>query len=264
MQAQQHSSDHPPALTTNGAHAPKPPARGGVGALVVVGLLLALGVPVGMKIKAATAARKAMEAERAKAAQAAEAKGADAKTVTTVRPRAREWLPVVPFDGTLMAAQEVDLAFRQPGTIAKVNAKTGDHVDKNALLAALDTSDLAASRAVASAQVKSAEVQLSLAHDNDALTTALIRSARRRRRTRRSRRGTSASRSRTSRPRRRRSRRSGSRCATLRSRRRSRARSRARRRRPAGWPRRARRSFTSWTCRRCGSSAPSPSRTPRS
>lgn len=188
MQPHDNASDSPPAVTTaplangangeEGAHATHAAAgkRSAVGPIVVLGLVVALGVPVGFKIKAALEARKAMEAERTKTAQAAEAKGSQPRALTTVRPVRQGWLPTVPFDGTLMAVQEVDLAFRSPGTIAKVNAKNGDRVEKGALLATLDTADLQASQAVAAANVKSAQVHLSMANDNDALSTALIQS----------------------------------------------------------------------------------------
>lgn len=179
MQPQDPSSDTPPAVTTPGeaVRATQPPTgRGGLGAIVVLGVVVALGVPVGLKIKSALEARKAMEAERTKTAQAAEVKAAAPKALSLVRPRKQSWLPAVPFDGTLMAVQEVDLAFRSPGTIAKLTVKIGDRVEKGALLASLDTADLQASQAVASAQVKAAEVQLGLANENNALTTALIQS----------------------------------------------------------------------------------------
>ncbi len=186
MQPHETSSDSPPAVTTaprvtvekEGARATQAPAsgRGGLGAIVVLGLVVALGVPVGLKIKSALEARKAMEAERAKTAQAAETKAGQPRALTTVRPVKQGWLATVPFDGTLMAVQEVDLAFRSPGTIAKIAVKNGDRVEKGALLAALDTADLQASQAVANANVKSAQVQLGLADENNALTTALIKS----------------------------------------------------------------------------------------
>jgi RND family efflux transporter MFP subunit len=157
--------------------ATRPPSgRGGLGAIVVLGVVVALGVPVGLKIKSALEARKAMDAERTKTAQAAEEKAGAPKQMALVRPIKRAWLPTVPFDGTLMAAQEVDLAFRSPGTIAKITVKIGDRVEKGALLAALDTADLQASQAVAAAQVKAAQVQLGLANENNTLTTALIQS----------------------------------------------------------------------------------------
>lgn len=191
MQTHDNASDSPPAVTTapltsgangandeDGAHATHAPAghRSAIGPIVVLGIVVALGVPVGLKIRSALEARKAMEAERTKTAQAAETKAAQPRTLTTVRPVKQGWLPTVPFDGTLMAVQEVDLAFRSPGTIAKVNVKNGDRVEKGALLATLDTADLQASQAVAAANVKSAQVHLSMANDNDALTSALIES----------------------------------------------------------------------------------------
>lgn len=191
MQPHDNASDSPPAVTTapltsgatdangeDGAHAThaRRSGRGALGPLVVLGIVVALGVPVGLKIKSALEARKAMDAERAKTAQAAETKAGQPRVLTTVRPVKQGWLPTVPFDGTLMAVQEVDLAFRSPGTIAKLNAKNGDRVEKGALLASLDTADLQASQAVASANVRSAQVHLSMANDNDALTTALIES----------------------------------------------------------------------------------------
>ena len=175
MQVHETASDTPLSRERGSQTSPPPGTRGGaLGGLVALAMVLAIGVPVGLKIKAALEARKAMDVERAKTAQEAQAEATGPRSLALVRPTRQAWTPTVPFDGTLMAVQEVDLAFRLPGTIAKVTAKIGDRVEKGAPLAALDTSDLQASQRVAEASVKSATVQLSVAHENDALSDALI------------------------------------------------------------------------------------------
>lgn len=143
--------------------------------IVVAVVLVGLAVPVGVKIKAATAKQKAMEEDRGKSAQEAAAKASAPLSVKVTRGEATTWTPSVPFDGTLQPIQEAQLAFKATGPLSVLKVKIGDYVKKGDLLAALDSTEAQAQAKAASAQIKAAQAQLALAKDNAERTTAMVK-----------------------------------------------------------------------------------------
>ncbi len=71
-----------------------------------------------------------------------------------------EFTKVVSVSGKVVAVQNVDLSFETGGTVAVVYKKVGDTVRKGDLVAALDSSDIQASRDKAEADLVAAEAQL--------------------------------------------------------------------------------------------------------
>jgi len=63
----------------------------------------------------------------------------------------------VRVDGTVKAAQDLNLAFVQGGTVSKINVKAGDSVKKGQILAELDSKGLSASLSQVSAAVQGSE-----------------------------------------------------------------------------------------------------------
>lgn len=166
----------PPNADTAPA-APVPPAKASPLAKAVVALLLVgLAVPVAGKIKAAQEKQKAMETDRKQVAAEASAKESAPPTVKVVRPTPATWKAEVPFDGTLQPIHEAALAFKATGALAVLKVKTGDYVEKGALLGSLEAAEAGASASAAAAQVKAAQAQVAIAKDNDDLQTGLVKS----------------------------------------------------------------------------------------
>jgi cobalt-zinc-cadmium efflux system membrane fusion protein len=146
-------------------------------ARVVLALaVIALAVPIGARIKSATAQQKAMEAGRKKTAEEAAAKATAPLSAKVVRGTPETWQATVPFDGTLQPIQEASLAFKATGPLSQLKVKVGDFVKKGALLGALDSTEAGAQAAAATAQIKAAKAQLALAKDSADRTIAMVKS----------------------------------------------------------------------------------------
>jgi cobalt-zinc-cadmium efflux system membrane fusion protein len=141
-------------------------------ALAVIGV----AVPIGVRIKSATAQQKAMEEGRKKTAEEAAAKANAPLSAKVVRGVPETWQPTVPFDGTLQPIQEASLAFKATGPLSQLKVKVGDFVQKGALLGALDGTEAGAQAAAASAQIKAAKASLALAKDSAERTAAMVKS----------------------------------------------------------------------------------------
>lgn len=169
------SSDIPPP-TVDATPVPHSPQKtSALSKLVVAVVLVGLAVPVGLKIKAATAKQKALEDDRTKTAQEAAAKSAGPIEVKVTHPEPATWTPSVPLDGTLQPIQEAQLAFKATGPLAQLKVKVGDFVKKGQLLAALDATEAYAQSKAAAAQIKAAQAQLALAKDNAERTAAMVK-----------------------------------------------------------------------------------------
>jgi cobalt-zinc-cadmium efflux system membrane fusion protein len=141
-------------------------------ALAVIGV----AVPIGVRIKSATAQQKAMEEGRKKTAEEAAAKASAPLSAKVVRGVPETWQPTVPFDGTLQPIQEASLAFKATGPLSQLKVKVGDFVQKGALLGTLDGTEAGAQAAAASAQIKAAKASLALAKDSAERTAAMVKS----------------------------------------------------------------------------------------
>jgi len=143
---------------------------------IVLVLVLGLAVVVGLRVRTALSDKKALEERRDTTAKEASAKAKAPAAVKITRGARETWQPSVPFEGTLQPAAEADLAFKASGTLATLKVKSGDFVEKGALLAALDSTEAQASARAAAAQVKAAKAQHALAIDAEKRTSSMVAS----------------------------------------------------------------------------------------
>lgn len=169
------SSEIPPPTVGATPLPSTPPKTSPLAKLVVALVLVGLAVPVGLKIKGATAKQKALEEDRTKSAQEAASKSAAPLEVKVTHGEPADWAPSVPFDGTLQPIQEANLAFKATGPLAQLKVKVGDFVKKGDLIAALDATEAYAQSKAAAAQIKAAQAQLALAKDNAERMTAMVK-----------------------------------------------------------------------------------------
>jgi len=94
--------------------------------------------------------------------------------VRVVVPDEVKWRPVIALDGTLQASKEADLSFKAQGKVAWLGAKTGDVVEKGAVLARLETDEASLSVKVAEANTRALEAALALSEDSEKRTVALV------------------------------------------------------------------------------------------
>jgi len=169
------SSELPPP-SVSATPLPSTPHKTSTLSKVVVALVLVgLAVPVGAKIKAATAKQKALEEDRTKTAQDAASKSSGPLSVKVTHGEPATWTPSIPFDGTLQPIQEANLAFKATGPLSQLKVKVGDFVKKGDLLAALDATEAYAQSKAAAAQIKAAQASLALAKDNAERMTAMVK-----------------------------------------------------------------------------------------
>lgn len=141
------------------------------GLFVGIAATLALAVALRGRFKEAVAEKAALaEAVQVQAQKA----GTSAKGVALIRGTPDTWQPAIPITGTLAPIRESNLSFKVGGRLAGVYVKTGDVVKLGQRLAALDPADATAQSASAAAQVKAAEVDLSIAQDNEKRSKALL------------------------------------------------------------------------------------------
>jgi RND family efflux transporter MFP subunit len=157
----------------SGGAAPRVPLAG----IVVIALLVVgLGGWAGLRIHQATSKQNALAEQRAEDARRASSEQKSLPKVSVVTPQPTEWSPSVEIDGTLVAARSAELGFEAPGRLARVSVKVGDSVKPGALLATLDTGEIAAQLKAAQAQLRAAEAQLTLATDQEHRTASMVQS----------------------------------------------------------------------------------------
>lgn len=137
-----------------------------VGSLVVVG---ALGFALAARTKEAKQTKADLEAKQA----AAPKPQLEAPPPETTSPKPERWAPVLQVTGTLVPAEEADLAFKAGGRLATVHVQVGDVVKKGAKLATVDAAEAEAQAAAANAGVRSAEVALAMSVDAEHRAQAL-------------------------------------------------------------------------------------------
>jgi RND family efflux transporter MFP subunit len=153
--------------------APRAPLAG-----VIVGVALVLGF-VGwttVRIRAANQAHDAVSSKRAADARKAVQDAAAPQHVRTVHPSPETWQPLVEFEGSLVAAQSAALGFKVNGRISSIRVKLGQVVKAGTPLGSLDASEAVAQARSAEAQLRAAQAQLTLADDNAARTTSMVKS----------------------------------------------------------------------------------------
>lgn len=96
--------------------------------------------------------------------------------VNVVRPERAEWVPVVPFEGTIDANQHAELGFKVGGRLGKVGVRLGDRVKAGQLLGQLDAQEASAQRQAAAAQLDAARAQVALTRDQEDRTGKLVQS----------------------------------------------------------------------------------------
>ena len=166
------SSSVPPLVS----HESRAPRKASPLAKTIVAIaLVGLCIPVGAKIKAATAKQKAMEEDRTKTAESAAAKDKGPISAKAIHPEAASWTPSVAFDGTLQPIADAMLAFKATGPLSTLKVKTGDYVKKGDLLGALDATEAYAQSKAAAAQISAAKASLALAKDNAERTEAMVK-----------------------------------------------------------------------------------------
>lgn len=145
---------------------------------VVTGVLLLAGFAAwsGIRISAATRAKKEVAAQRNEDAHRAATAAQALPVVSVTTPVAGTWEPTVEIDGTILAGQSAELGFKTTGRIAQVSVKVGDTVKAGQLLASLDANEAGAQLRSAKARVRAAEAQLALAADNEKRTSAMVAS----------------------------------------------------------------------------------------
>lgn len=145
---------------------------------VVTGVLLLAGFAAwsGIRISAATRAKKEVAAQRNEDAHRAATAAQALPVVAVVSPVQANWEPIVEIDGTILAGQSAELGFKTMGRLAQVSVKVGDTVKPGQLLASLDANEAGAQLRAAKARVRAAEAQLALATDNEKRTTAMVSS----------------------------------------------------------------------------------------
>jgi len=89
--------------------------------------------------------------------------GSESDTVTLSR---ADFVKTVSVSGKVVAEQHVDLSFETSGTVYRVNKKAGDNVYRGEVIAALDASDVLASKQRAEADVLAARAELTKIESN--------------------------------------------------------------------------------------------------
>jgi RND family efflux transporter MFP subunit len=145
---------------------------------IVSGLILLLGFAAwsGVRISAATRAKKEVAAQRNQDAHRAATAAQALPTVSVITPVPGNWAPLVEIDGTIAAGQSAELGFKTMGRLSQVSVKVGDAVKPGQLLASLDTSEAGAQLRAAKARVRAAEAQLALASDHQQRTASMVES----------------------------------------------------------------------------------------
>jgi RND family efflux transporter MFP subunit len=95
--------------------------------------------------------------------------------VRVVRGVPGTWQPRIELDGTLQPQHEASLGFNVGGRLARVNVEVGDRVRSGTVLAQLDKTQAAVEAEAAEAQVRAAEVSLSIAKDAEQRTLPLVK-----------------------------------------------------------------------------------------
>jgi RND family efflux transporter MFP subunit len=150
---------------------------GSTAARIVVAVVGVLFVAwIGLRVMEALREKNEVQVKRNEAAQLAAESANKPLVGKVVLGRAEQWQPVVPFEGTLVPANEADLGFKAAGRIRAVLVKNGQRVKAGAVLAELDSSEARAQANAARAQVQAAEAQLALASDANNRTSSLVRS----------------------------------------------------------------------------------------
>jgi RND family efflux transporter MFP subunit len=146
------------------------PQGGRVGLILIAGSVVAVGAWLGVRMTGASAEKKAIESQRKNTPAAVDA----LPEVELATLRAATWMPEVPFEGTVEAAQRAELAFKVGGRLVSVGVRLGDKVRAGQLLGRLDASEAAAQAASAQAQVSAASAQMALAEDQARRTGQLV------------------------------------------------------------------------------------------
>jgi len=154
-----------------GLHGAGRRSRGRAGLWLGGALVLALALAVGTRFTSAVSERKAIAAAMTTgvAAPAARHDG-----MAVVRGVPATWQPALPITGTLNPVRDSNVGFKVSGRLSAVHVKIGDAVKEGKLLATLDPLDASAQMSAAAAQVKSAEVELGIARDNELRTRTLL------------------------------------------------------------------------------------------
>ncbi len=165
-------SIHPAAVETPPSGT-TPPQKGGRLGLVLVLVSLALvGTWTFTRVSTTVAEKQEIEEKRKRAPVSLD----EIFEVNVVRPELAEWVPVVPFEGTIDANQRSELGFKVGGKLARVAVRLGDRVKTGQLLGQLDALEAAAQRQAAAAQLDAARAQLALTRDQEDRTGKLVQS----------------------------------------------------------------------------------------
>ena len=140
------------------------------------GLLVALAIVVGLLALIRVRFKEAIseKAALAEAMTTTVKKASEPKGVAIVHGVPDTWQPAIPITGTLAPIRESNVTFKVTGRLAGVYVKVGDVVKSGQRLASLDPMDASAQIAGASAQVRSAEVDLSIATANERRSNTLL------------------------------------------------------------------------------------------
>jgi RND family efflux transporter MFP subunit len=133
-----------------------------------IGLLVLLGF-MGYRVKQSMEKKAALAALQTKAGDQSK----QVREVSVITPGAKRFRPLVELTGTLKPWREADIGFESPGRLVKVGVTMGQVVKTGELLGTLDGSRAGAQVNQATAQAKAAQAGLSLAEDNLKRTEAL-------------------------------------------------------------------------------------------
>jgi RND family efflux transporter MFP subunit len=168
-----HGLEQSPTDSSHLSATPRAPLGG-----IIVGVLFLAGMGgwAGVRIHAATTAKKALAAQREEDARRAATEVRATPKVRVALPEATTWSPSVEIDGTLAAARSAELGFETPGRLSQVSVRIGDSVKSGQVLATLDTGEISAQLKAAQAQARAAEAQLTLATDQERRTSTMVQS----------------------------------------------------------------------------------------
>lgn len=164
-------SIHPAAVETPPS-GPTPQKGGRLGLILVLLSIASVSAWTFARVSTTVAEKQEIASKRKQAPVSLE----EVFEVNVVRPERAEWLPVVPFEGTIDANQRSELGFKVGGKLARVFVRLGDRVKTGQLLGQLDAQEAAAQKQAAAAQLDAARAQLALTRDQEDRTGKLVQS----------------------------------------------------------------------------------------
>jgi len=145
------------------------PKKFGVGGVIAIVSVLALGGVIGVRVKNKMAQKAAIQAQMTApdeaASSAGKEEGARATAAVLVKPVAKRWQPRISVTGTLEPIQQADIGFKAGGRLMTIKVKAGDVIKAGQVLGVVDSAEAAAQSRIAQTGVRVAEISLDMAKD---------------------------------------------------------------------------------------------------